>query len=285
VTLVGIHPTATDLSMPVLDLAREAVARGLGSLTLPEHTHVPVGSLQISGDWRMAERYQRALDPYIAAAFVAATTTLEVGTAISLVAQHDAIALAKAVATLDHLSQGRVMLGVGFGYNREEAADHGVPFGQRAAFVEETVRLMRALWTEEKAAYEGQFKRLPPSWSWPKPAPPGPPVLLGGRGGERNFERVVSWADGWIPMGETPADAPLAGELAELRTRWTDAGRDGEPRICCFLRPAPQDELARQLQRGAELGVQRMEVLLEDRRRDEVLPVLDALAAAAAAVS
>jgi probable F420-dependent oxidoreductase len=281
--LVGVHPTATDLSMPVLDLAQEAVARGLGSLTLPEHTHVPVGSLQISGDWRMAERYQRALDPYITAAFVAASTTLEVGTAISLVAQHDAIALAKAVATLDHLSGGRMMLGVGFGYNREEVADHGVPFGQRAVVVEETVRLMKALWTEEKAAYEGQFRRLPPSWSWPKPLRPGgPPVLLGGRAGARNFDRIASWADGWIPMGETPADAPLAGELAELRSRWAAAARDGEPLVCCFLRPGPVSELAAQLGRGAELGIQRMEVLLEDRRRDEVLPVLDDLASAVA---
>jgi probable F420-dependent oxidoreductase len=270
--------------MPVLDLAREAEARGLRSLYLPEHTHVPVGSLQINGDWRMAERYQRTLDPYIAAAFIAATTTLEVGTAISLVAQHDAIALAKAVATLDHLAPGRVVLGVGLGYNREEAADHGVPFGQRAVMVEETVRLMRALWTRDEAAYEGRFLRLPPSWSWPKPARPGPPVLLGGRGGARTFERVVAWADGWIPMGETPADEPLERELGELRSWWAGAGRDGAPEVCCFLRPGPGDALARQLTRGAELGIQRMQVLLEDRRRDEVLPVLDDLAAAVAAL-
>jgi probable F420-dependent oxidoreductase len=280
--LVGVHPTATDLSMPVLDLAQEAAARGLRSLYLPEHTHVPVGSLQINGDWRMAERYQRTLDPYIAAAFIAATTTLEVGTAISLVAQHDAIALAKAVATLDHLAPGRVVLGVGFGYNRAEAADHGVPFGQRGVMVEETVRLMRALWTQDEAGYEGRFRRLPPSWSWPKPARPGPPVLLGGRGSARNLERVVAWADGWIPMGQTPTDALLASELAELRGRWSDAGRDGAPEVCCFLRPGPRDELGRQLTRGADLGIQRMQVLLEDRRRDEVLPVLDDLASAVA---
>jgi probable F420-dependent oxidoreductase len=271
--------------MPVTDLARETAARGLRSLYLPEHTHVPVGSLQINGDWQMAERYQRTLDPYVAAAFIAATTTLEVGTAISLIAQHDAIALAKAVATLDMLSGGRVVLGVGFGYNRAEAASHGVPFGQRAVMVEETVRLMRALWTQDMAVYEGRFRRLPPSWSWPKPARPGgPPVLVGGRAGARTFERVVAWADGWIPMGETPADAPLAGELAELRARWADAGRDGAPEICCFLRPGPRDELARQLSRGAALGIQRMQVLVEDRGRDEVLPVLDDLTAAVAVI-
>jgi probable F420-dependent oxidoreductase len=271
--------------MPVLELAREAQARGLRSLYLPEHTHVPVGSQDITSDWQMSDRYKRTLDPFIAAAFIAAATSLEVGTAISLVAQHDAIALAKAVATLDHLSQGRVVLGVGFGYNREEAAGHGVPFGKRAVMAEETVRLMRALWTQDEAAFEGRFLRLPPSWSWPKPARPGgPPVLLGGRAGARNFERVVAWADGWIPMGQTPADATLEGNLTELRKRWSDAGRGAELEVCCFLHPGPASDMARQIERGLALGIQRMQVLLEDRRRDEVLPILDDLAAAVAAL-
>ena len=264
--------------MPVLELAREAEARGLRSLYLPEHTHVPVGSEGITSDWMMAERYRRTLDPFVAAAFVAATTTLEVGTAISLVAQHDAIALAKAVATLDHLSGGRVVLGVGFGYNREEAADHGVPFEKRAVVVEETVRLMRALWTQDEAAFDGRFRRLPRSWSWPKPLRAGgPPVLLGVRATPRSFARVVAWADGWIPMGQTPADAALERGLAELRRRWSDAGRTAELEVCCFLRPGRGPEMAREIERGAELGIQRMQVLLEDRRRDEVLPVLDDL--------
>lgn len=264
--------------MPVLELAREAQARGLRSLYLPEHTHVPVGSEGITSDWMMAERYRRTLDPFVAAAFVAATTTLEVGTAISLVAQHDAIALAKAVATLDHLSAGRVVLGVGFGYNREEATDHGVPFEKRATVVEETIRLMRALWTQDEAAFEGRFRRLPRSWSWPKPyRGGGPPVLLGARAAPRGFDRVVAWADGWIPMGLTPSDAALERGLTELRKRWGDAGRTSELEVCCFLRPGPAPEMAREIERGAELGIQRMQVLLEDRRRDEVLPVLDDL--------
>src|SRR5688500_9272494 len=116
--MIGVHPTVTDLSMPLLDLARETEARGLASIYLPEHTHVPVGSEQYADGSPMAERYRRTLDPFIACAFVAATTSLEVGTAVSLVAEHDAIALAKAIATLDVLSGGRMVLGVGFGYNR-----------------------------------------------------------------------------------------------------------------------------------------------------------------------
>lgn len=264
--------------MPVLELAREAEARGLDSLYLPEHTHVPVDSLQITDSWRMSERYQRTLDPYIASAFVAATTKLEVGTAISLVAQHDAIALAKAIATLDHLAEGGVVVGVGFGYNREEAHNHGVDFGQRATVVEETVRLMRALWTDEVAAFDGQHLRLTPSWAWPKPTGMGgPPVLLGGRGTARNFERIASWADGWIPMGLSPLSPALAEGLAELRRNWEEADRARELEVCCFFHGGTAAEMQAEIERALELGIQRLQVLLEDGRRDEVLPVLDQL--------
>lgn len=272
--VVGVHPTATDQSMPVLDLAREAEARGLKSLYLPEHTHVPVDSLQITEQWRMSERYQRTLDPYIASAFVAAATSLEVGTAISLVAQHDAIALAKAIATLDHLAPGRIIVGVGFGYNLPEAANHGFPPAERAAVAEETVRLMRSVWSDEEASFEGRFRRLTPSWSWPKPSV-SPPVFLGARLSKRNADRIVDWADGWVPMGQTPLT--VADDLAELRRCWEAAGRASELEVCCFFHPGPAEEMAREIERGIELGIQRMQVLLEDRTRDEVMPVLDDL--------
>jgi probable F420-dependent oxidoreductase len=265
--------------MPVLDLAREAEARGFHSISLPEHTHVPVGSQQTSNGWTMPDRYKRVLDPYIASAFVAALTGLEVGTAVSLVAQHDAIALAKAIATLDHLSEGRMLLGVGFGYNRPEAADHGFPVRERAVVVEETVRLMRALWSEDEAEYEGQYRRVSKSWAWPKPfRPGGPPVLLGVRATPRNFDRIVAWADGWIPMGTGPANASFEGDLSELRARWRDGDRPGAPELCCFFQPGSAADMAHQIERGAELSVQRMQVFLEDRGREDVLPVLDTIA-------
>ena len=260
--------------MPVLDLAREAEARGLRSLYLPEHTHVPVESMQITEQWTMSERYQRTLDPYITSAFVAAQTSLEVGTAISLVAQHDAIALAKAIATLDHLAPGRIVVGIGFGYNLPEAANHGFPPRARAEVAEEAVHLMRALWTEEVASFEGTYRRLSPSWSWPKPASP-PPVLLGGRSGARNIRRIVDWADGWIPMGQTPLT--VGDDLLDVRRAWADANRDAPLEVCCFFHPGDADAMSREVERGLELGIQRMQVLLEDRTRDEVLPVIDAL--------
>lgn len=272
--VVGVHPTATDRSMPVLELARETEARGLGSLYLPEHTHVPVDSMQITPEWRMGERYQRTLDPYIASAFVAATTSLEVGTAISLVAQHDAIALAKAIATLDHLAPGRLLIGVGLGYNLPEAADHGFPPEDRAVVVEETVRLMRSLWLDEEASFEGKYRHLSPSWAWPKPSV-APPVLLGAKASKRNVERIVEWTDGWIPMAKTPLT--VGDDLAEVRRRWVDAGRTEELQVLGLFHPGPADDMAREVEAGLELGIQRMQVYLEDRTRDEVLPVLDDL--------
>ena len=277
--IVGVHPTATDRSMPVVELARETEARGLGSLFFPEHTHVPVGSLDITDSWRMSERYQRSLDPYIASAFVAATTSLEVGTAISLVAQHDAIALAKAIATLDHLAPGGVVIGVGFGYNRQEAENHGVPFQARAKVVEETVRLMRRMWTDEEAAFDGEYRRLTPSWSWPKTTRPGgPPVLVGGRATARNFQKICDWADGWIPMGMSPLTSAIADDLAELRRGWSAAGRAEAVEVCCFFNPAGAGEMEAQIRRARQLGIQRLQVMLEDKTRDEVLPILDDLA-------
>jgi probable F420-dependent oxidoreductase len=272
--IIGVHPTATDRSMPLLELARETEARGLRSLYLPEHTHVPVDTLQITEQWTMAERYQRSLDPYIGSAFVAAQTSLEVGTAISLVAQHDAIALAKAIATIDHLAPGRTVVGIGFGYNLPEAANHGFPPEARATVAEEAVRLMRALWVDEVASFEGTYRRMSPSWSWPKPVTP-PPVLLGARPSLRNIRKIVDWADGWIPMGQTPLT--VGDDLGEVRRAWDETGRDADLEVCCFFHPGDADAMAREVERGMELGIRRMQVLLEDRTRDEVLPVIDAL--------
>lgn len=278
---VGVHPTATDESMPILELAREAESRALRSLYLPEHTHIPVGSEKLPDGYRLNESYRRTLDPFVASAYIAAATSLEVGTGVSLVAQHDAIALAKAIATLDHLSGGRVVIGVGFGSNKAEAKDHGLSEGARASAVEETVRLMRALWTEDEAEFEGRYRRVSRSWSWPKPASTGgPPVLLGAPATERNFKRIVSWADGWLPVGLDLADSAFCASLADLRARWTDSGREAEPTICYFFYPGSQGHMRRQIECGMELGVHRLQVSIGDRRRDEVLPILDRLARA-----
>ncbi len=168
--------------MPVLDLAVEAERRGFEGLFLNEHTHLPVQAprSQFPAGGPTPLRYARFWDPYVALSFVAARTSLEIGPCVSLVAEHDPIALAKAAATLDVFSGGRLTLGVGFGWNREEVEDHGHPARTRARVVTEAVAPMRELWTKEVASFSGEFFRLSPSMAWPEPRQqPGPPVLLG----------------------------------------------------------------------------------------------------------
>ncbi len=182
-TSVGVFADLTDQTMRVLDFARAVEARELSGLFLNEHTHLPVDhpTSHFPAGGGVPERYARFWDPYVALSFVAATTSLEIGTGVSLVGEHDPIQLAHAVATLDTLSGGRFVLGVGWGWNREEFADHGRPPEHRAAIVEEWVLVMRELWTREIASFDGRFVTLAPSRMWPKPVQqPGPPVLLGG---------------------------------------------------------------------------------------------------------
>jgi alkanesulfonate monooxygenase SsuD/methylene tetrahydromethanopterin reductase-like flavin-dependent oxidoreductase (luciferase family) len=185
------------------------------------------------------------------------------------------------VATLDYLSQGRFFLGVGFGYNRQEVEDHGVAASDRRMVVEETVRLMRSLWVDEIAEFAGRHRHLSPSKSWPKPARAGgPPVLLGAKATPRNLDRVVAWADGWIPAGIGVTSEDFAASVHDLRARWDDAGRRATPEVCCFFAPGSRDEMATELDRAAELGVQRMQLRVDERGRDQVLPILDELARA-----
>lgn len=275
---VGVHPVATDLSMPITDLATEVEARGLRSLFLPEHTHRPVA------DEHLPKRYERTLDPYIASAFAAAVTTdLEVGTGASLAAHHDAIALAKAVATLDHVSGGRFVLGVGLGSAPSESANHGLADRDRGPALEETIRVLRSLWSEDIASFSGRFRELSPSYAWPKPRRVGgPPVLLGARAGTQTFRRIVAWADGWLPTGPDIGAADFAADLDLLRGLWAESERPGVPEICFFFPADSTDVMYRQVGVAAELGIQRVQLMIEDRGRDDVLPLLDMLATALA---
>lgn len=277
---IGIHYGATDISMPVLDLAHAAAERGFESLVLPEHTHIPVSrSTPYPTGEEMPDRYRRLLDPYIALSFVAAQTGLAVGTCISLVAQHDPVALAKATATLDLLCGGRFFLGVGYGWNKEELADHGVSFKDRRAVVREHVGLMRSLWQDTEAEFHGKHSTLERSWAWPKPVQqPSIPVLLGTSPSERAFGEVVEWADGWIPGGYDVVDI-LPGALASLRRRWFDEGRpEPGPLIYAMQGEIGRKELRRRLECFHSLGVARVFLDLPSEPRDHVLPILDSYA-------
>jgi probable F420-dependent oxidoreductase len=281
---VGIFPACTDRSMPIVALARAAEVRGFCGIFLNEHTHVPVEHprSRFPAGGEIPERYARFWDPYVALSFVAAHTQLEIGTCISLVAEHDAIALAKQIATLDVMSDGRFVLGVGWGWLREEAEDHGYDAKDRVEVVRETVGLMRSLWTEEVGFYDGHFRRVSRSRAWPKPAQAGgPPVLIGAPASERNFERVARWADGWIPMGSPLLSDEVDEQVHALHEAWKRAGRDPATlRLTAIQWPAPADQLRRAVGRADDLGFERVVLYMADDPELEALAILDAASAA-----
>ena len=284
---VGVFADCTDRSMPIVELALELEDRGFTALYLNEHPHLPVAGDRSSypAGGEIPDRYARFWDPYIALSFVAARTSLEIGPTVSLVGEHDAIALAKAIATLDVLSAGRLLVGVGFGWHREEFEDHGLPATVRAKVVEETVEVMKRLWCDDVAEFHGTYRQLSPSRSWPKPAQrPHPPVLLGAPASERNFARIVAWADGWIPMANPILDPLYEEWVGDLRGRWEAAGRDKELQVLALLTTTPTRDLPAAIERAAKLGVQRVAVRVNEGGRDEVLPRLDRLQASVAPV-
>lgn len=277
----GVTMFATDVSIDVVELAREAEARGLESLWLPEHTHIPVSRITPppTGDAELAEEYKRCLDPLVALAAVAtATTTLRLGTGILLPAQREPIVTAKAVATLDHLSGGRVALGVGFGWNEDELAHHGVAMRERRAVARERLLAMQALWAHDEASFEGDHVHFGPSWSWPKPRQAGAdgtrrvPVLLGGGAGPTLFRHLAEYGDGWIPIG----GAGLTKAVPELRRTVEAAGRDPDQLEIVPFGSIPD---AGKLDHFERLGVTECVFRVPSAPRDVVLPLLDEQAA------
>ncbi|ANS65923.1 hypothetical protein SLINC_3699 [Streptomyces lincolnensis] len=270
----------TDETITPTRLARELEERGFAGLYLPEHTHIPVertSPYPAGGD--LPPEYGRTLDPFVALGQAAAVTErLGLGTGITLVAQHDPIDLAKQVATLDHLSGGRFTLGLGFGWNVEEAADHGVQWRTRRELVRDRMALMRALWTEEPTAYDGEFGSVRASDAYPKPAqkPRGPVVgprtLIGGAAGPKLFAHISEYADGWLPIG----GRGLSESLPVLRGVWADAGRDAAALqiVPYAVHPSPG-----KLAYYADLGIEEVVVQLPPAGEAEVLRVLDECAA------
>jgi probable F420-dependent oxidoreductase len=228
---VGIFGFPTDESLPVPQLAREVEDRGYHSLWVPDHSHIPTSRRTPPGGRKTArplpEEYRRNLDPFGALAAAAAVTSrIELGTGVCLVAQRHPIWTAKEVATVDQLSNGRFRFGIGFGWNREEMAHHGVDFATRRARGREHILAMRELWTNDEASYEGEFVRFESSWAWPKPLQrPHPPIWLGGAAVADMLDQVVEYGDGWMPTGP---DAMEVAPIDELRRRCDKAGRDFE---------------------------------------------------------
>ncbi|MET7501698.1 LLM class F420-dependent oxidoreductase [Streptomyces microflavus] len=270
----------TDETVTPVRLARELEQRGFAGLYLPEHTHIPVSRrtpYPAGGD--LPREYGRTLDPFVALGQAAAVTErLMLGTGITLVTQHDPVDLAKQVATLDHLSGGRFTLGIGYGWNVEEAADHGVEWATRRELSRDRMALMRALWSAEPTAYEGEFGSVQASFAYPKPvqAPRGPVVgprtLIGGGAGPKLFAAIAEHADGWLPIG----GRGLTESVPKLRAAWEEAGRDPKD-----LQVVPYAVLPDpgKLAHYADLGIEEVVLQLPPAGEPEVLRVLDGYAA------
>jgi probable F420-dependent oxidoreductase len=222
--------------------------------------------------------YWRTHDQFVALmAAAAATTTIKVSSGITLVAQRDPIWLAKQVASVDTLSGGRVLFGIGYGWNKEEMAHHGIKYTDRRALLREKVLMMKALWTQEEAAYEGEMLELQPSWAWPKPLQePHPPIILGGAAGPKTMADIVEFCDGWMPIYRRHE---VREKIAELSRVAEAAGRDpAEIEIGVFS--APRD--AAVLEELADAGVQRAVFSLPPIEPSAVIDKLDSYAAFAA---
>jgi probable F420-dependent oxidoreductase len=273
----GVVLFTSDRGITPAALARAAEDRGFDTIYVPEHTHIPVRRESAhpgTGDETLPDdRYLRTLDPWVSLATAAAVTSrIGLSTAVALPVESDPITLAKQIATLDHLSGGRVTIGAGFGWNTDELADHHVPAAKRRTVLKEYVEAMRALWTQEEASYDGEFVSFGPSWAYPKPAQAHIPLIIGAGGGPKTFRWIAENADGWMT---TPTQQDIGANVEALKKAWADAGRDGAPdiRVLIAFRPDPADLAA-----WAEAGVTELIWGVPDKSEGEVLASLDRLA-------
>jgi probable F420-dependent oxidoreductase len=272
---LGITAFLTDRDVRPGLLARAVEDLGFDSIYLPEHTHLPVRDdvppALVEGV--RPDDYRRGICPLVGLSSAIETTShLRLGTGILLAAQHDPIVLAKQIATLDHLSGGRFTLGIGFGWNRAEAEDHGVDFGRRHAIVRENLLCMEALWTQEQAEFHGTFVDLPPAWAWPKPLQqPRVRTLIGGGATDLVLQAVADYADGWMPIG----GSGLTDAIPRLHRFAEAAGRDP-----AALSIVPFGTIAdrAKLEHYAGLGVDEVVLRVRSGTLDEVQAQLEPLA-------
>jgi len=273
----GVVLFSSDRGITPAAAAKAAEEAGFDCFYVPEHTHIPVrreamhprtGTAELPDD-----RYLRTLDPWVSLAMAAAvTSSISLGTAVALPAEHDPITLAKTIATLDHLSGGRVVFGAGFGWNTDELSDHGVPPGKRRAVLREYLEAMQVLWAEEEASYHGEHVNFGASWAWPKPIQhPRIPIVIGAGGNTRTFAWIAQSADGWLT---TPGETDLETKVALLHRTWHEAGRAGLPQVRVLAGKPDPDQLAR----WAESGVTDVAFGMPDRSADEVAAYLGRLA-------
>jgi probable F420-dependent oxidoreductase len=265
----GIAIFPTDYAISMAELAPAVESAGFESLWVAEHSHIPASreSAWPTGG-ELPKHYWHSLDPFVALTVAAtASKTLRIATGICLVTQRDPIHTAKEVASLDHISNGRFIFGIGAGWNREEMADHGTDFSTRWTLMRERVEAMKAIWTEDDSEYHGEMVNFGPMWSWPKPVQkPYPPVVLGGSG-PKILERVVRYGDGWMPnRGDVLKRIPELRDMAEA------AGRGHLP-VSYYPKATAVD-----IERAGEAGVERCIWYVPPDGRDEALKRLEELA-------
>ena len=267
----GVSMFHTDYSMPAVQLAPALEQRGFESLWAPEHSHIPVPRrTPFPGGGELPKAYYDAMDPFVVlGAAAAVTTTLKLGTGVCLVVQRDPIQTAKLVATLDQISRGRFLFGVGGGWNAEEIESHGTVFASRMQKMREQMEAMKEIWTKSKPEYHGEIVEVTPMMTWPKPVQkPWPPILLGGAF-PWAARRAVRYGDGWYPnasSGDPEEYMPRFRQMAVV------AGRDPAT-LPVTLGGAPED--ADRLKRFRDLGAARVNVTLPAEGAEQILPVLD----------
>ena len=269
---IGVFYFPVDYGINIAELAAALEQRGFESLFVPEHTHIPVVRRSpFPGGGELPKRYAHTHDPFVALSFAAAATRrLLLGTGICLIPERDPIVTAKAVASLDQLSGGRFIFGIGGGWNVEEMENHGARYETRFKLMRERILAMKALWTEEEAEYHGAMTDFDKVWSYPKPAQrPHPPIILGGES-DYTLRRVIDYCDGWFPRPARGWDAQE--EVARLHRMAETAGRDRKTLSISVFR-APADKAA--LQHYREAGIDRAVLEVPDRGRDEILRLLD----------
>ncbi len=272
---LGAMMFSTDYSIRPDDLARMLEDRGFESMWVPEHTHIPASRQSPwPGGGDLPRDYWHTYDPFMAlTAAAGATTNLKLGTGICLMIERDPITTAKEVASLDMLSNGRFIFGIGGGWNAEEMANHGTNFRRRWRVLRENILAMKALWTQEEAEFHGDFVNFDPVWAYPKPVQkPHPPIIMGGDG-PRTFDRVVEYCDGWMPISGRPSQGPSLGEkIAMLRRQAQDSGRDPDAIEVTVFGSRPDADLIQRLESD---GVQRAIFTLPSAEKDEVMPIID----------
>jgi len=271
---LGVFYFSVDYGIDPGELAAALEARGFASLYVPEHTHIPLSrKTPFPLGPELPKRYYDVMDPFVTLAVAAAATkTLKVGTGVCLVAQRDPIQLAKSVASIDQVSGGRFLFGIGNGWNQDEMENHGTVFASRHKLVRERIEAMKAIWTQDAAEYHGEFVNFDPIAAWPKPVQkPHPPILVGGAF-PYSARRAVRYADGWMPQVTTADKTPLSELIPRFRQMASEAGRD--PAALRIVIGAQPPDLAL-IEGYAKLGIDMVYPSLPSEPADRILPMLD----------